>query len=164
MCELPKPRLITGIGAISAARVSFHLTMLDEPTKSTWQLAGGATRSASTNRSISVASSCSRIGAGSGGAWAPARAIDSATAKAHKTSWPTRPERKEVITIFLRIVALTLNFEPLTAQCDTPFPRPIQPRGWANAYGLSYRIRGGLLAPRRHCAGISKVGEELIEK
>src|SRR5215470_14487973 len=71
MCEPPKPRLITGSGAISAFRVSFHLTMLEDPTNRTSQFAGGAKRSAAVKRAISSAnSSCS---AGVGAVCAPKR-------------------------------------------------------------------------------------------
>ena len=83
MCEPPKPRSITGIGAMSEASVSFHFTMLDEPTKSTWQGGGGDTRSARTNCSTSAPSDRSSAGsaarcpgAGAGAAASPATAAD----------------------------------------------------------------------------------------
>src|SRR5690348_902745 len=98
MCAPPNPRLITGIGAISAARRSFHLTMLDEPTKSTWQAAGGAARSASTKRAISGAKSSSVAEIGPGAVWASVTAANSAIATADKAK--QRIRRRYVAMMF----------------------------------------------------------------
>src|SRR5581483_11522767 len=138
MCAPPNPRLITGIGAISAARRSFHLTMLDEPTKSTWQGAGGAARSASTKRAISGAKSSSVAEIGPGAVWASVTAANSAIATADKAK--QRIRRRYVAMMFPPLSRSVIwNRASLAYSYDLPFGRG---KRWLNQ-GLASAFFGG---------------------
>jgi hypothetical protein len=88
---------MTGIGAISDASVSFHRTMLEEPTKRAWQAAGGEILSALENLSTSMASDCSREGALS--VWALARKVQVANVTTHRAKAQMSRERGRMTMI-----------------------------------------------------------------